>query len=224
MRDELTKLRGLTNHKEVPHSFLAAQFPLPSNHFSVVVLRFPPAMDEALLRHIIAESKRVLRPGGYIEIIAMDLDLAKMGSDTRRAVRDHKIQMHHTNSNVCLKPASDNLQRLLAHRGFENLKSGLILLPAASENVEPTDRAWLQKHNEAQPHPRTSTTPSENTFLPAEVGRWWYKQSYEGYDTSTSIWQDPLVLRECARLQTSFKLLMCYAQKPTIVKRRTVSL
>jgi hypothetical protein len=178
-------------------------------------------MDEALLRNIICELKRVLRPGGYIELITIDLDLQKMGSDTRRAVRDHKIKLHTTNNNLsldALKPASDNVQRLLAHRGFEHMKSGVVFINAASDRTESIERSWLSRHD-----PSRQQSESGTTYSAAEVSQWWYKKCYENHDTSTSIWQDKLILRECARLQSAFKVQICYAQKPAIVKRRNAS-
>jgi len=206
------------NHKEIPAFNISTQFPLPSNHFSVVAFRFPPIMEEALLRHIFYEIKRVLRPGGYVEIMAIDLDLAKMGSATRRALRDHKSRLSTSNINVCLKDPTDNLPRLLTHRRFENLRWGVFSVSAAGDSMELIDRSWLTKQ-ESESTGKTTVA----YFRPAEVAQWWYKQCYENQDATMSIWQDQVVVRECARLQTCFKVLVCYAQKPAMVRRRTAS-
>ena len=75
------------------------------------------------------------------------------------------------------------------------------------------------------------------TTMVARVGRWWYTRCYEtavmqaavsnkpmaASPPSKSIWSDAALLRECERQQTTFKLLICHAQKPTITPRRTVS-
>jgi len=62
------------------------------------------------------------------------------------------------------------------------------------------------------------------TKMVAKVGRWWYSTCYESITpAATSIWDRPGVLRECEKQGTSFKLLLCYAQKPTCAPRRTVS-
>ena len=65
------------------------------------------------------------------------------------------------------------------------------------------------------------------TKMVAKVGRWWYSTCYEksmttGEGEQESIWDRPGLLRECERQGTSFRLLLCYAQKPC-TKRRTVS-
>ena len=61
----------------------------------------------------------------------------------------------------------------------------------------------------------------------ARVGRWWYTRCYESAvlldgNLDESMWSDRRLLRECQRRGTGFKLLIAYAQKPS-VPRRTVS-
>lgn len=76
----------------------------------------------------------------------------------------------------------------------------------------------------------------------ARVGRWWYSRCYEsivlhnagepdvgatrssGNILANSIWRDNGLIHECETRGTSFKLLIGYAQKPTIGVRRTVSI
>lgn len=179
-------------------------------------------MPTSTLTHLIAELKRIIRPGGHIELIALDLDLSKMGSDTRHAVRDHKIRMHNADASVSLKPASDSLQRLLAHRGFEGMRAGIVVVPAAGEAVEAIEKAWVKQWGGEV---EQELAQAAEMFRPADVGRWWYKQCYEdGVDAGErSIWDNEIVRRECARLGTGFKVLICHAQKPVVVKRRTAS-
>ncbi|EKV06435.1 hypothetical protein PDIG_69480 [Penicillium digitatum PHI26] len=61
----------------------------------------------------------------------------------------------------------------------------------------------------------------------ARVGRWWYSKCYEdpifqtGY--TNPIWNDRMVLRECQKRGTGFRMLIAYAQKPSEVPRRTAS-
>ena len=216
------------NHTTLPPFSLSTTFPLPSSHYTAAILRFPPALPTSILTHLIAELKRVLRPGGHIELIALDLDLSKMGSDTRHAVRDHKIRMHNTDASVSLKPASDSLQRLLAHRGFESMRAGIVVVPAAGDAVEGIERGWLRQWGEEL---ERELSQVGETFRPADVGRWWYQQCYEGGvgmdggvdGRERSIWDNEIVRRECARLGTGFKVLICHAQKPVIIKRRTAS-
>ncbi|GAB7358599.1 hypothetical protein MBLNU230_g2659t1 [Neophaeotheca triangularis] len=64
------------------------------------------------------------------------------------------------------------------------------------------------------------------TKMVAKVGRWWYSNCYESTlsgSSNDSIWSDRGILRECEKQGTSFRLLICCAQKPTQTRRRTVS-
>ncbi|KAF2856753.1 hypothetical protein T440DRAFT_7267 [Plenodomus tracheiphilus IPT5] len=84
----------------------------------------------------------------------------------------------------------------------------------------------------------SDSTDNGITDMVARVGRWWYSRCYEslvlpeagepGAATSgnlleSSIWRDESLVNECEKRGTSFKLLIGYAQKPTIGVRRTVS-
>ncbi|KAI2726000.1 hypothetical protein CBS147332_2887 [Penicillium roqueforti] len=62
----------------------------------------------------------------------------------------------------------------------------------------------------------------------ARVGRWWYSKCYEDPiasigNTGPSIWNDRKVLRECQKRGTGFRMFIAYAQKPSLVPRRTAS-
>lgn len=82
------------------------------------------------------------------------------------------------------------------------------------------------------------------TRMVAKVGRWWYMRCYEASlfgsvsaakkernrsrkerkETETkSIFTDIKLLDECEKWNTSFKLVVIYAQKPVVVRRRTNS-
>jgi hypothetical protein len=64
------------------------------------------------------------------------------------------------------------------------------------------------------------------TKMVAKVGRWWYSSCYEKsllQSNDSSIWNEHGLLRECEKQGTSFRLLICHAQKPTQNRRRTVS-
>ncbi|KAH9863392.1 hypothetical protein IAQ61_009669 [Plenodomus lingam] len=84
----------------------------------------------------------------------------------------------------------------------------------------------------------SESTDTGITDMVARVGRWWYSRCYEslvlpeagapgaaasGNLLETSLWRDEGLVRECERRGTSFKLLIGYAQKPTVGLRRTVS-
>lgn len=63
----------------------------------------------------------------------------------------------------------------------------------------------------------------------ARVGRWWYSKCYEDPvspahpNPSSSIWDDRGLLHECRKRGTGFRMFIAYAQKPSEVPRRTLS-
>lgn len=119
------------NHRNVSHVRLEEPFPFPGSFFTVVVFRYPIATSEQTLKRTIAECKRVLQPGGYLELSVIDLDMVNMGNRTRRAIRMLKTRMNVAEPDICLKPAVDNIQRLIGRRGFENLNRCVVNLPVA---------------------------------------------------------------------------------------------
>jgi hypothetical protein len=227
------------NHRQVQHLSLAAKFPFTPSTFTVVVLRFPPASSETLLRHLIAESKRVLKPGGYLELSILDLDMLNMGPKTRRAVRKLKIGISLRDPHISLASMADTLLRLTGKRGFTDVKSCTVGVPVASV-VSNTSSAGASVGGQAELKKEVSLAelmrdPSAEgdegiTKIVARVGRWWFGRCFEssaggagaGAD-GESIFRDGKVLEEAERWGTSFKLLVAYAQKPVVPRRRTAS-
>ncbi|KAI9375497.1 hypothetical protein BJX61DRAFT_129442 [Aspergillus egyptiacus] len=120
-----------SNHHTIHHSSLENPVPFPKGFFTVAVLRFPAACSEAAQNNIVSECKRVLRPGGYLEMSILDHDMVNMGVRTRRAVRKLKETMYLFDPNISLKPASDNIQKLLGGHGFDNLRRCMVRIPVA---------------------------------------------------------------------------------------------
>lgn len=120
-----------SNHHLVHHIINGTAFPFPKGFFSACVLRFPAASSEDRQRHILSECKRVLRPGGYLEMSILDLDLVNMGSRTRKAARGLKEKIYLADPDISLKPASDNIQRLLGICGYDNLNRCMVSIPVA---------------------------------------------------------------------------------------------
>ncbi|KAF2399683.1 hypothetical protein EJ06DRAFT_511880 [Trichodelitschia bisporula] len=226
-----------SNHRHVHHPHLAAPFPFPRGFFTAVVFRFPPASPESTFRAALSECKRVLRPGGFLEVCVLDMDLCGMGNVARRAVRALKVRMQAAEPGVALGPMSDTVLGLLGRRGFENLNRCILGMPAAGTLVSVRDG----------PGPGTGPDvpkeegPSFSDLLRdqsgqgdegiarmvARVGRWWYSRCYERAvlgATEASIWDDEAVLAECEERGTTLKLMLCFAQKPEVPVRRTISL
>ena len=210
------------NYEHHHYPSLDGPFPFPQNFFTAAVLRFPAVNTEDAFSNVIKEFRRVLCPGGYLEISVMDIDMVKMGSETRRALRGLKERKQSANPRVSLKPLSDNIQKMLGGKAFENLKQCMLEIPVASHGSSRV-RSFNEKMELLDEMPRDE---DQTRHLP-EIGRWWFSRCYEtGQRLSTqparSIWENQSMLEECKAMETGFKMLLCYAQKPG--KRRTLSL
>lgn len=227
------------NHRQVHHTSLSNKFPFIPNTFTIVVLRFLAASSEFLMRHVIAESKRVLKPGGFLEMSVLDLDMRDMGPKTRRVVRDLKINVSLRDPEISLASTADTMLRLANKRGFTNIKSCNVGVPVATV-VNNTSAAGTpmggdfdaKEHKELRIKKEVSLAdlmknpdPAGDagiTKMVAKVGRWWFKQCYEK-ESEKSIFDDGKVLAECEKWETSFKLCVAHAQKGEARRRRTAS-
>ncbi|OAX85172.1 hypothetical protein ACJ72_00439 [Emergomyces africanus] len=145
-----------SNHKTIHHANIEDPFPFPKGFFTAAVIRFPAACSEIGLRVTISECKRVLRPGAYLEMNVMDLDMVNMGNRTRKAVRMLKERICAADPSTSLKPTSDNIQKLLGKRGFENLNRCIVGVPVAGTILSSSDTSSSSRSATA-----TVSTPSQ---------------------------------------------------------------
>lgn len=248
----------LTNYRHFNHPSLSAPFPFPRGFFTAVVFRFPVAATEQKYQACILESKRVLRPGGHLEVVALDIDMMNMGTRGRRALRGLKTRMQQTDQDISLGNLSDTLVRMIGRRGFEEVQRCVVGVPAAGRiprsddvlrssscsststsgrprtaNSSGTDQhesdinfaTLLQKNRQSQIVEPGRANDEGITKMVARVGRWWYSACYEQplLENDKSVWQEHGLLRECEKQGTSFRLLICCAQKPLQPRRRTKS-
>jgi hypothetical protein len=229
------------NHRQVQYLSTSHKFPFPSSFFNVVVVRFPVAMPELAYRNIISESKRVLKPSGYLEMAILDLDMMNMGSRTRRAVRGLKVQMQTADPNLSLGSASDMILKTVGKRGFTDVKSCNVGVPVASailssistklaaDSKEGKGAVKEEEMSLADMMKDESQAADEGiTKMVAKVGRWWYARCYESVVLSNrealgSIFNDEALLQECEKWNANFKFVVAYAQKPIQGRRRTAS-
>lgn len=182
-------------------------------------------MPEASYRNLLSESKRVLKPAGYLEMAILDLDMLNMGNRARRAVRGLKTKVQATNPHIALGSASDTALRILGKRGFTDVKTCNVGVPVASTVAS---LAAQEERSLADMMRDTSSAGDEGiTKMVARVGRWWYTRCYETIlldgDGAGSIFNDAALLQECEAWSASFKLVVAYAQKPVQGRRRTAS-
>ncbi|KFY18631.1 hypothetical protein V493_08458 [Pseudogymnoascus sp. VKM F-4281 (FW-2241)] len=226
------------NHRQVQHMNLTSKFPFIPSTFTVVVLRFPPAGPESLMKHLIAESKRVLKPSGYLEMSILDLDMMNMGPKTRRAVRKLKIGISARNPEVNLVSMADTVLRLTGKRGFTDVKSCNVGVPVASvvantssDGTPAGSDGGSKKDVSLADLMKDSSAQGDEgiTKMVAKVGRWWFGRCYESdalapcSANGSSIFADEKIIEEAERWETNFKLLVAYAQKPEVPRRRTAS-
>lgn len=215
-----------TNHHQIQYLSHANKFPFEAQSFDSVVYRFPIAAPEAHYRNILAESRRVLRPDGFIELAILDADLNNMGNRGRRAVRQLKERLHEVEPKTNLASTSDLIVRLLGNAGFSGIKAANVGVPVASSiprssSGEGSDRRASDKSKKGKEPPSLSemmrdTSPNADagiTKMVARVGRWWYTRCYE-YGSKSSMWDDKALLCECEELGTSLKLTVCCARAP----------
>jgi len=92
------------------------------------------------LRHIIAECMQILCPQGFLEISCIDIDPKNMDPCTRKAIRALKEHMRTVQPNISLQPASNGIQAMLGHCGFENLHRYFVGLPCNGSQTSQTYR------------------------------------------------------------------------------------
>jgi hypothetical protein len=250
----------LTNYRHFNHPSLSTPFPFPRGFFAAVVFRFPIAASEPEYQACILESKRVLRPGGHLEVVALDIDMMNMGTRGRRALRGLKTRIQQGDQDVSLGNLSDTLVRMIGRRGFEEVQRCVVGVPAAgriprsddvrSSSCSSTSTAGiphkinnlnaaqrrdedvsfanlLLKNRQSQIVEPGAANDEGITKMVARVGRWWYSACYEQrllLETDKSVWRERGLLRECEKQGTSFRLLICCAQKPLQARRRTKSM
>ncbi|CAF9907026.1 MAG: hypothetical protein ALECFALPRED_003045 [Alectoria fallacina] len=211
------------NYHQIQHVDLRKQFPFETGFFTAAVFRFPAATSEDAYLNLTSECMRVLRPGGYLEMSILDIDMVHMGKRARRALRELKYRMGVSQPDVALKPLSDSLQNMVKQSGFENLNRCLVNVPVAGHiSSYRFQSGSLDEDSGTLGDLRKEASGKGDGGLAkslAVVGRWWFTRCYEMVslpygDMDRSIWNDEALLEECEKRKTGFKLLLCYAQKP----------
>lgn len=222
------------NHHQIQYKSHADKLPFGTQSFTCVVYRFPTAAPESHYRNVINEARRVLKPGGYIELSILDVDMNNMGNNARRAVRRLKERMHTRAPNTSLASSSDLILRLLGRKGFSDIKTCRVGVPlattspgsssSASSKTGTTASSATRKRSKRETRSLADMMCAEGpgadesiTKMVAKVGRWWYDRCYESVALTggeKSMWQDHAILAECEEWRTSLKLMVCHARIP----------
>lgn len=205
------------NHHQIQFLSHMDKLPFGPDSFTAVVFRFPSAAPESHYRNIVSEARRVLKPGGYIELSILDVDLNNMGTRTRRAVRRLKERVSAHNPDYNLSSTADLILRLLGKKGFVDVKTCRVGVPVASAITNSSgvkgkkdERSLAEMMND-----KTEMGDENITKMVSKVGRWWYNRCYETpTGMTTSIWNDKSLLAECEEWGTSLKLMVCHARMP----------
>lgn len=224
------------NHYQIQYTSHLDKFPFGPDTFSTVVFRFPAAAPESHYRNVVSEARRVLRPGGYIELSILDVDLVNMGNRGRRTVRRLKERIHTRNRDTSLGSTADLMLRLLGRGSFVDVKSCRVGVPVASSIArtglgkgELKDVAGVEGKGKGREQRSLAEMMSDDSELADEgiarmvsrVARWWYARCYEsaaapmvtGAGPGRGIW-DKGLLGECEEWGTSLKLMVCHARVP----------
>ncbi|TGZ79966.1 hypothetical protein EX30DRAFT_308287 [Ascodesmis nigricans] len=216
------------NHKQVHHPSLTAAFPFPRGFFDLITFRFPSSATQPHWPLLLGECKRVLAPGGEIEVVVMESRLVGMGPRARRARRRRRER--EKEKEMQSESESQRVLKILERKGFEDIATCVLALPV----VGSVDAAQAQ----AQTHGSDSavgveasgkngntgnTDPDEpgsvNDVL-GKVARWWYSRCYErvitggGEEMGRSMWCERGLVRECARRGTRVGVGVVGARKP----------
>ncbi|KAM5356435.1 hypothetical protein ACJ41O_003081 [Fusarium nematophilum] len=215
------------NHHQIQYVSHLDKFPFAPQSFTAVVYRFPVAAPEAYYRSILTEARRVLKPGGFIELSILDVDLNNMGNRGRRTVRRLKERIQEKTPDTSLASTADLIVRLLGKIGFTTIKAARVGVPVASSVTHSSGDSGKGKApvDKKKDHPSLAEMMSDNSPLADEgitkmvsrVGRWWYTRCYENAaenPSGKSIWNDKALLSECEELGTSLKLMVCCARAP----------
>ncbi|KAK0651729.1 hypothetical protein B0T16DRAFT_85549 [Cercophora newfieldiana] len=235
------------NHHQIRYPSLNDKFPFGPQSITAVVFRFPAAGPEVQYRNIVSEARRVLKPGGFIELSILDVDLNNMGNRGRRTVRRLKERIQSGAGDTYLGSTSDLLLRLLGRKGFTDIKTCRVGVPVASPIARsPSSEAKrssvggraARKDDRSLPELINDESPVADesiTKMVAKVGRWWYSRCYESVAapagafagttrSSSSLWNDKPLLAECEEWGSSLKLMVCHARVPDDVRVRVASI
>ncbi|KAL7774722.1 hypothetical protein CFE70_005636 [Pyrenophora teres f. teres 0-1] len=162
------------------------------------------------------DSMRILKPGGHIEILAVDAHMSCEGPKLSAWVDEH-LSCRLEAQGVGKQP-SDTVLDTMEIVGLENIRRARIALPAQPPKA-------MAKVAPAQSHTFGTTIPAptpqdtlDTTRMMAFLGRLMYQSSYNSYMHAEQgdewFWSRKDIREECDRYKTKLILTIACAQKP----------
>ncbi|KAG7423638.1 hypothetical protein Forpi1262_v015428 [Fusarium oxysporum f. sp. raphani] len=90
---------------------------------------------------ILIEARLILKPGGFIELSILDVDLNNIGNWNRRTVRRLKGRTNEKSPDTSLRSTVDLIVRLLGKVGFTTIKAARVGVSIASSVTRSDSKA-----------------------------------------------------------------------------------
>lgn len=194
------------NHHNLYVPSPSSPLPFPDNHFDVVVSR---ALTTALRNDewapVFHDCKRVLKPGAWMEVLALDPRLSRSGP-AQTAWTDTHVMARLRGAGMSMLP-SDTVLDAMEVVGLADVRRARIALPA---NPPP-------KQQQPPPSPAAAGGPDAARLM-AFLGRHLYQDLYRGCVSAKEgegwFWESRKIRVECERARAKMLLTIACAQKP----------
>ncbi|KAI0592359.1 Methyltransf-11 domain-containing protein [Pyrenophora tritici-repentis] len=213
----VTQYSAPLNHHLLYAPSLSSPTPFPDGYFDAIISRSVATS----LRHdewaqSFFDSMRILKPGGHIEILAVDAHMSREGPKLSAWVDEH-LSCRLEAQGVSKQP-SDTVLDTMEIVGLENIRRARIALPAQPPKA-------MAKVAPAQSHTFGTTIPAptpqdtlDTSRMMAFLGRLMYQGSYNNYMHAEQgdewFWSRKDIREECDHYKTKLVLTIACAQKP----------
>ena len=208
--DTPTSYPAPLNHHSLYVPSLSSAMPFPDGYFDAVVSR---SVSTVLRNDEWAQSffdyKRVLKPGGQVEILSVDAHLSSEGRRLASWVDEHivgKLEAHGLS-----KLPSDTLLDTMEIVGLENIRRARVALPVGLGMPK-------ARTNGALPPASAPQDMADTSRMMALLGRHFYQDLYSKMmqlgQSEEWFWSRKDIRDECERHQTKMALTIACALKP----------
>lgn len=165
-----------------------------------------PEELHTMLKAILRECARVLKPSGYFEITAVDPFMNNMGPRTRKWIMENVAPFNSTKPSKMILAALGELSGHSKGALFRDVKECWVWMPTTSIGDElSTVTSMVGKHL------------YDESFAPVKGeydGEYRVEVAHGVFGKRESeIWKDEKVIEECQKENTAFRWLKCYARR-----------